>query len=174
MAQDNPETGLMNYPSLNSLFFLNDCMCNTSLASVGLDCRAVSWLYGGPSGAMIQSVILQWLHARVTCSSFWVTPTVAYGVRLYKCRTTHRANWQVVDDFFSVATHPPACHAAGQAVSIHTPLLQQGMSYANSAGLPSVYGLYGAFLPCLVYSLVGSSNQLAVGPVCTSMGWGHM
>ncbi|KXZ46976.1 hypothetical protein GPECTOR_39g470 [Gonium pectorale] len=40
-----------------------------------------------------------------------------------------------------------------------------GMSYANLAGLPSVYGLYGAFLPVLAYALVGSSRHLAVGPV---------
>jgi sulfate transporter 4 len=47
-------------------------------------------------------------------------------------------------------------------------VIPQGMSYANSAGLPSVFGLYGAFLPCMVYALVGSSGQLAVGPVAMS------
>lgn len=34
----------------------------------------------------------------------------------------------------------------------------QGMSYANIAGVPSVYGLYGAFLPLVVYALLGSSR----------------
>jgi sulfate transporter 4 len=42
------------------------------------------------------------------------------------------------------------------------------MSYANLAGLPVVYGLYGAFIPCIVYSLLGSSRQLAVGPVAVT------
>ena len=33
-----------------------------------------------------------------------------------------------------------------------------------------MYGLYGAFVPCLVYGAFGSSRQLAVGPVAvTSM-----
>eukprot|EP00195_Chlamydomonas_chlamydogama_P003258 CAMPEP_0202921966 /NCGR_PEP_ID=MMETSP1392-20130828/77673_1 /ASSEMBLY_ACC=CAM_ASM_000868 /TAXON_ID=225041 /ORGANISM="Chlamydomonas chlamydogama, Strain SAG 11-48b" /LENGTH=735 /DNA_ID=CAMNT_0049615567 /DNA_START=253 /DNA_END=2460 /DNA_ORIENTATION=- len=53
-------------------------------------------------------------------------------------------------------------------VSVGFMVVPQGMSYANSAGLPSVYGLYGAFLPCLVYCLVGSSRQLAVGPVAVT------
>lgn len=47
-------------------------------------------------------------------------------------------------------------------------VIPQGMSYANLAGLPSVYGLYGAFVPCLAYSLLGSSRQLAVGPVAVT------
>jgi len=47
-------------------------------------------------------------------------------------------------------------------------VVPQGMSYANLAGLPSVFGLYGAFLPCLVYAFVGSSRQLAVGPVAVT------
>jgi MFS superfamily sulfate permease-like transporter len=34
----------------------------------------------------------------------------------------------------------------------------QGMSYANIAGVPSVFGLYGAFLPLMVYALLGSSR----------------
>jgi sulfate transporter 4 len=39
---------------------------------------------------------------------------------------------------------------------------------ANIAGVPSVYGLYGAFLPVLVYSVFGSSKELAVGPVAVT------
>ncbi|KAG2489555.1 hypothetical protein HYH03_012006 [Edaphochlamys debaryana] len=53
-------------------------------------------------------------------------------------------------------------------LSVGFMVVPQGMSYANLAGLPSVYGLYGAFLPCIVYSLVGSSRQLAVGPVAVT------
>jgi sulfate transporter 4 len=43
-----------------------------------------------------------------------------------------------------------------------------GMSYALLAGLPPVYGLYGAFLPVLVYAALGSSRHLAVGPVAVT------
>jgi hypothetical protein len=43
-------------------------------------------------------------------------------------------------------------------------------SYANIAGVPAVMGLYGAFLPVLVYSLCGTCRQLGVGPV-VSCNW---
>ena len=55
-------------------------------------------------------------------------------------------------------------------ISVGFMVVPQGMSYANLAGVPPVYGLYGAFLPVLVYSFFGSSRQLGVGPVAvTSM-----
>lgn len=44
------------------------------------------------------------------------------------------------------------------------------MSYANITGLPAVHGLYGAFLPVLIYALFGSSKQLGVGPVAVTSG----
>jgi MFS superfamily sulfate permease-like transporter len=34
--------------------------------------------------------------------------------------------------------------------------------------LPLHAGLYGAFLPCIVYALLGSSRQLSVGPVAVT------
>ena len=67
------------------------------------------------------------------------------------------------------AAHPctlaasPFCHPQwdlGAGLSVAAMVIPQGMSYANLAGLPSVYGLYGAFVPCLVYSVLGSSRQL--------------
>lgn len=45
-------------------------------------------------------------------------------------------------------------------LSVGAMVVPQGMSYANLAGLPSVYGLYGAFVPVLVYSVLGSSREL--------------
>ncbi len=36
------------------------------------------------------------------------------------------------------------------------------MSYAALAGLPSVYGLYGAFVPVLCYAALGSSRHLVI------------
>lgn len=44
-------------------------------------------------------------------------------------------------------------------------LIPQAMGYAMIAGLPPHIGLYAAVLPLLVYSLLGTSRQLAVGPV---------
>ena len=47
-------------------------------------------------------------------------------------------------------------------------VIPQGMSYANLAGLPYVYGLYGAFVPTIIYALFGTSRQLVVGPVAVT------
>ena len=44
-------------------------------------------------------------------------------------------------------------------------LIPQGMAYAMIAGLPVVYGLYASIVPLIVYALMGTSKQLAVGPV---------
>ncbi len=44
-------------------------------------------------------------------------------------------------------------------------LIPQSMAYAQLAGLPAYFGLYGAFLPPMVAALFGSSRQLATGPV---------
>ncbi|MCH8524829.1 MAG: sodium-independent anion transporter, partial [Balneolales bacterium] len=52
---------------------------------------------------------------------------------------------------------------AGITVAIM--LIPQGMAYAVLAGLPPVYGLYASLLPIILYALLGTSRQLAVGPV---------
>ncbi|KAG1657667.1 putative sulfate transporter [Nymphon striatum] len=39
------------------------------------------------------------------------------------------------------------------------------MAYAMIANLPPVYGLYAAIFPLLVYLFLGTSRQLAIGPV---------
>lgn len=44
-------------------------------------------------------------------------------------------------------------------------LIPQGMAYAMIAGLPPVFGLYAALIPQVVYALMGTSRQLAIGPV---------
>lgn len=44
-------------------------------------------------------------------------------------------------------------------------LIPQGMAYALIAGLPPIYGLYASVAPLVVYALLGTSRQLAVGPV---------
>ena len=48
--------------------------------------------------------------------------------------------------------------AAG--LSVAAMVVPQGLSYAKLAGLPQVWGLYGAFSPCIVYAAFGSSKQL--------------
>ncbi|KAL2608193.1 hypothetical protein R1flu_026766 [Riccia fluitans] len=41
----------------------------------------------------------------------------------------------------------------------------QDLGYAKLANLPSIYGLYSSFVPPLVYSALGSSRHIAIGPV---------
>ncbi|KAL0816807.1 hypothetical protein Bca101_073251 [Brassica carinata] len=43
--------------------------------------------------------------------------------------------------------------------------IPQGISYAKLANLPPIVGLYSSFVPPLIYSVLGSSKHLAVGPV---------
>ena len=57
----------------------------------------------------------------------------------------------------------PGDLSAGLTVGIM--LIPQGMAYAMIAGLPPVFGLYAALIPQVIYSLMGTSRQLAVGPV---------
>ncbi len=44
-------------------------------------------------------------------------------------------------------------------------LIPQGMGYAMLAGLPPIHGLYAALAPIVLYAVLGTSRQLAVGPV---------
>ncbi|XP_009408945.2 probable sulfate transporter 3.4 [Musa acuminata AAA Group] len=50
-------------------------------------------------------------------------------------------------------------------VTIASLAIPQGISYAKLAGLPPIIGLYSSFVPPLIYSVLGSSRDLAVGPV---------
>ena len=53
--------------------------------------------------------------------------------------------------------------SAGLTVGVM--LIPQGMAYAMIAGLPPIYGLYASTIPLFIYALLGTSRQLAVGPV---------
>ena len=44
-------------------------------------------------------------------------------------------------------------------------LVPQAMAYAMLAGLDPIVGLYASTIPTMIYALLGSSRQLAVGPV---------
>lgn len=50
-------------------------------------------------------------------------------------------------------------------ITVAVLLIPQGMAYALIAGLPPIYGLYAALVPQIVYAVLGTSRQLAVGPV---------
>ena len=50
-------------------------------------------------------------------------------------------------------------------ITVAVLLIPQGMAYALIAGLPPIYGLYAALAPQIVYAFLGTSRQLAVGPV---------
>ena len=50
-------------------------------------------------------------------------------------------------------------------VTVGIMIIPQSISYAMLAGLPVQFGLYSSLVPVFVYSLFGSSRQLAVGPV---------
>ena len=51
------------------------------------------------------------------------------------------------------------------AVVVTVMLVPQSLAYAMLAGLPPHYGLYASIIPIVIYSLLGSSTSLAVGPV---------
>tara|TARA_B110000444_G_scaffold27043_1_gene22344 strand:- start:1586 stop:3277 length:1692 start_codon:yes stop_codon:yes gene_type:complete len=50
-------------------------------------------------------------------------------------------------------------------ITVAVLLIPQGMAYALIAGLPPIYGLYAALTPQIVYAFLGTSRQLAIGPV---------
>ncbi|THU74829.1 hypothetical protein C4D60_Mb04t37530 [Musa balbisiana] len=50
-------------------------------------------------------------------------------------------------------------------ITIASLAIPQGISYAKLAGLPPIIGLYSSFVPPLVYSVLGSSRDLACGPL---------
>ncbi|MDA0873901.1 MAG: solute carrier family 26 protein, partial [Bacteroidetes bacterium] len=60
-------------------------------------------------------------------------------------------------------SHLPGDLNAGITVGVL--LIPQGLAYALIAGMPPIYGLYAAIVPLLIYALLGTSGQLAVGPV---------
>ncbi len=50
-------------------------------------------------------------------------------------------------------------------ITVGVVIVPQGMAYAMLAGLPPEYGLYAALVPLLIYLFMGTSRQLAIGPV---------
>ncbi|CAI5461524.1 unnamed protein product [Closterium sp. Yama58-4] len=88
-----------------------------------------------------------------------------------RCSASLAGTWQLVRDAvpcldwllsYDVRRDLKGDMVAGLSVGFM--IIPQGMAYARVAGLPSIYGLYTGFVPCLVYSIFGSSRQLALGP----------
>ncbi|KAG5051801.1 hypothetical protein AAZX31_02G138700 [Glycine max] len=50
-------------------------------------------------------------------------------------------------------------------ITIASLAIPQGISYAKLANLPPILGLYSSFIPPLIYAMMGSSRDLAVGTV---------
>ncbi|KAG9132735.1 hypothetical protein Leryth_014015 [Lithospermum erythrorhizon] len=50
-------------------------------------------------------------------------------------------------------------------ITIASLAVPQGISYAGLANLPPIIGLYSSFVPPLVYAMMGSSKDLAVGTI---------
>ncbi|CAL9115064.1 unnamed protein product, partial [Musa textilis] len=53
-------------------------------------------------------------------------------------------------------------------ITIASLAIPQGISYAKLANLPAILGLYSSFVPPLVYAMMGSSKDLAVGTVAVA------
>ena len=51
------------------------------------------------------------------------------------------------------------------AVIVALMLIPQALAYAMLAGLPPVVGLYASLVPLVVYTLLGTSTTLSVGPM---------
>ena len=57
-----------------------------------------------------------------------------------------------------------AARDAGAGAMVGAVVVPQALAYASLAGLPEQYGLYAAYLAPAVYALLGTSNEITVGP----------
>ena len=115
--------------------------------------------------------IIDWISFFVPCVAWLRTYQwrnwLAVGHGQSKCERCNVPSLMACGPWFMPALLSVQ-HDIVAGISVGFMVVPQGMAYASSAGLPSVFGLYGAFLPCLVYCCLGSSRQLAVGPVAVT------
>ena len=82
----------------------------------------------------------------------------------YLYTTTNDENAPIMKAFFLLRSWPKWLDViAGVTVGIVS--LPQAMAFSLLAGMPPIYGLYGALIPPLVYAFFGTSAFLNVGPV---------
>lgn len=78
------------------------------------------------------------------------------------------STWQRFFPFLAWLPNYPKQYLRGDltaGLTVGVMLVPQGMAYAMLAGMPPIYGLYAATVPLILYALLGTSRQLAVGPV---------
>jgi SulP family sulfate permease len=74
-----------------------------------------------------------------------------------------------LDQWLSTSTPSTLRKDVAAGLTVGVMLIPQAMAYAVIAGLPPIYGLYGALVPLLVYPIFGTSRQLAIGPQALDM-----
>lgn len=79
--------------------------------------------------------------------------------------TMQRINWLPASDWIKNYKKSWLRGDIIAGLTVGVMLIPQGMAYAMLAGLEPIHGLYAVTLPLMVYALLGTSRQLAVGPV---------
>ncbi|MEF8864751.1 MAG: sulfate permease [Salinibacter sp.] len=74
-----------------------------------------------------------------------------------------------LNQWISTSTPKTVRQDGAAGVTVGVMLIPQAMAYAVIAGLPPIYGLYGALVPLLIYPIFGTSRQLAIGPQALDM-----
>lgn len=82
-----------------------------------------------------------------------------------RSRSAGWRRWLPVADWLATSTSISRRSDLVAGLTVAAMLVPQGMAYAALAGMPPVTGLYAATVPLIVYALLGTSGQLAVGPV---------
>lgn len=75
------------------------------------------------------------------------------------------SQWFPIVDQFTRYSREKCVSDVIAAAVVTIMLIPQSLAYAILAGLPPHYGLYASMIPIVVYSLLGTSTSLAVGPV---------
>eukprot|EP01018_Ginkgo_biloba_P022087 Gb_14054 [translate_table: standard] len=92
-------------------------------------------------------------------------------LRQFKGQPCGRQCWLGFQYFFPILEWAPKYSLAllksdiVSGLTIASLAIPQGISYAKLASLPPIIGLYSSFVPPLIYAILGSSRDLAVGPV---------
>ncbi|KAF2547753.1 hypothetical protein F2Q70_00023330 [Brassica cretica] len=77
----------------------------------------------------------------------------------------HVVNDALVSPNMHMGSHTTYSALPRSSLDLSSFSVEQGISYAKLANLPPIVGLYSSFVPPLIYSVLGSSKHLAVGPV---------